>query len=289
MSDQGPVVQRELLVGELQRLRKAKALTQGDVASSLEWSQAKLMRIEGGRQSITRTDLEALLRLYKVEDAEEIQRLVELSRGARRTPWWARYNNTGIDPDFLRLVGFEYGCSEIRQSHNAVIPGLLQLRDYAEAVTSFVVPDPGKVSDFVDLRLERQRRLWEREKPPKQTFVLDEALIRRHIGVSTDPEIMPAQLRHLLTMGERAEVTIHVVPFSKGAHQGLEGPFMLFSFSDALEDILFRENVRASNAEFGDVVDEYNIRFEELLQETLTEQESLDMIRSAAEQMEQSS
>lgn len=286
MSDQGPVVERELLVGELQRLRKAKALTQGDVARGLEWSQAKLMRIEGGRQSITRTDLEALLRLYQVEDQGEIDRLVELSRGSRRTPWWAKYNNTGIDPDFLRLVGFEAGCSEIRQSQNGTIPGLLQMRDYAEAVTGFVLRDPSRVSAVVDLRMERKRRLWERDKPPRQTYVLDESLIRRHIGVGTDAGIMPAQLRHLIELAGREEVRIYVVPFSKGAHQGLEGPFMLFSFEDALDDILYRENVRTVNAEYGDVVDAYNIRFEELMEETLTQQESLDLILSVAEQME---
>ena len=65
-SDQGPVVQSAILRSELVRLRKEKGKTQEQVVESLEWSTSKLIRVEGGRSSISKTDLDALLRAYGV-------------------------------------------------------------------------------------------------------------------------------------------------------------------------------------------------------------------------------
>ncbi len=65
-SDQGPIVQSALLRSELVRLRKEKKLTQEQVARQLQWSPSKLIRVEGGKNAITRTDLPALLGVYDV-------------------------------------------------------------------------------------------------------------------------------------------------------------------------------------------------------------------------------
>ena len=59
-SDQGPVVQSAILRSELVRLRKENGITQEQVAENLEWSASKLIRVEGGRSSITKVDLDAL-------------------------------------------------------------------------------------------------------------------------------------------------------------------------------------------------------------------------------------
>ncbi len=46
-----------MLRSELVRLRKESVLTQEQVAAKLEWSPSKLIRVEGGRSSITKVDL----------------------------------------------------------------------------------------------------------------------------------------------------------------------------------------------------------------------------------------
>jgi hypothetical protein len=51
---------------------------------------------------------------------------------------------------------------------------------------------------------------------------------------------MPGQLLHMAERAEREElVTIRVVPFSKGAHPGLAGPFTLLEFDGPLTDLLY--------------------------------------------------
>jgi hypothetical protein len=57
---------------------------------------------------------------------------------------------------------------------------------------------------------------------------------------------MPAQLRHLVVLSTRPEITVLVIPFEAGPHYGMKGPFALLSFDPAtgLDDILYLESVR---------------------------------------------
>src|SRR5579863_10085617 len=109
-TDQGPVVQSMLLRGELVRLRKDSGLTQEQVAGALEWSPSKLIRVEGGRSSITKVDLEALLGEYGVTSESQRERLLSFNRGARERGWWDAYRDD-IDPTYLTYVGYEAGAA----------------------------------------------------------------------------------------------------------------------------------------------------------------------------------
>src|SRR5580693_9208052 len=112
--DQGPVVQSALLRGELVRLRKERELTQEKVAEDLEWSPSKLIRVEGGRSGITKTDLDALLTRYGVEVEADREKLQEINRAAKLPAWWDKYRNQ-ISAPYLNFVGYEAGATFIRQ------------------------------------------------------------------------------------------------------------------------------------------------------------------------------
>jgi transcriptional regulator with XRE-family HTH domain len=285
-ADQGPVVQSALLRSELVRLRKERELTQEQVASHLEWSPSKLIRVEGGRSSITKVDLEALLTVYGVTSDSQRERLAALNRGAREHGWWDAYRND-IDATYLNYVGYEAGAAFIRQFTGDVVPGLLQTRAYSEALTQQSV-EPVLVGQVVRLRLERQSELAKRSFPPRQYYVLDEAVIRRHVGIRKDPAIMPDQLKY---MAERAErdplVTIRVIPFKVGAYAGMSRPFTLLEFDGDLPDILYLDPGRGACIVTGDVpqVAEYADDFEALIEAALPADQSIEFLRSAAEEM----
>ena len=154
-NDQGPVVQSALLRGELVRLRRESGLTQEQVAAELEWSPSKLIRVEGGRSSITKVDLDALLTRYGVTSESTREKLQALNRGARERGWWDTYRDD-VSPTYLSYVGFEAGAAFIRQFQSGFLPGLLQTADYAEAVTVNSV-DAVRVGAIVRLRLQRLR------------------------------------------------------------------------------------------------------------------------------------
>ena len=109
-------------------------MTQELVAAELEWSPSKLIRVEGGRSSITKVDLDALLTKYGVTSESTRERLQVLNRGARERGWWDKYRDD-ISPTYLDYVGFEAGAAFIRQFESGFVPGLLQTPGYAEAVT----------------------------------------------------------------------------------------------------------------------------------------------------------
>src|ERR1017187_5944782 len=88
---QGPHGQSALLRGEIVRLRKESGLTQEQVAANLDWSPSKLIRVEGGRSSITKVDLDALLTTYGVSSESHRERLQALNRGAREGAWRGSY------------------------------------------------------------------------------------------------------------------------------------------------------------------------------------------------------
>lgn len=286
-SDQGPVVQSAVLRSELVRLRKEKGLTQEQVAGNLEWSASKLIRVEGGRSSITKVDLDALLGQYGVTSESQRERLQSLNRGARATAWWDAYRND-VPAQYLNYVGYEAGAAFIRQFPGTVVPGLLQTAEYAEALTVISV-QPVKVASVVGLRMRRQAELAQRETPPRQYYVLDEAVIRRHIGIQKDPAIMPNQLMHIVRRASEDErITVRVIPFTEGAHAGLSGPFTLLEFDGGLPDILYldagRDVIDIISGD-DDRVGAYAESFESLVETALSAEESLGFIRSAAEEM----
>jgi transcriptional regulator with XRE-family HTH domain len=287
-SDQGPVVQSMLLRGELVRLRKDSGLTQEQVARTLEWSPSKLIRVEGGRSSITKVDLDALLTAYGITSESRRDQLQALNRGARERAWWDSYKDD-VSPEYLDYVGLEAGAAFVRQFQFGFVPGLLQTEDYARAVTRVGSVDPGKVDRLVGLRMKRQSELAERSTPPRQYFVIDEAVIRRHIGIKKDRAIMPTQLRHIADKAERDElVTVRVIPFGTGAHPGLFGPFTLLEFDGGLPDVLYLD---AGRGDFNVIsgsdhrVAAYADDFENMLEEALPADKSIEFIRDVAEEM----
>jgi transcriptional regulator with XRE-family HTH domain len=269
-------------------MRKESGLTQEQVAADLEWSPSKLIRVEGGRSSITKVDLNALLTRYGVTLESTRERLQVLNRGAHERAWWDKYRDD-ISPPYIGYVGLEAGADFIRQFESGFLPGLLQTRQYAEAVTEYSV-SAARVKPIVELRLQRQSELAQRSPQPRRCYVVDEAVIRRHVGISKDPAIMPDQLRVIAEETERNPlVTLRVMPFAAGAHRGLSGPFTLLEFDGGLPNVLYIDAGRAPFASMvaGDDpgVAEYRDDFEILLEDALSADKSIELIRSVAEEM----
>jgi transcriptional regulator with XRE-family HTH domain len=286
-SDQGPAVQSALLRHELVRLRKKSGLTQQQVAAALEWSPSKLIRVEGGYSAITKVDLDAILTRYGVTSESHRERLQALNRGAKESGWWERFKDD-VSPTYLGYVGFEAGAESIRQFQTGFIPALLQTSEYSEVVTIAGSVEPGKVRSMVGLRLQRQTELARRSTPPRQYFVLDEGVIRRHVGIKKDRAIMPNQLRFMADRAERDDlVTVRVLPFEAGAHPGLD-PFTLLQFRAGLPDVLFLDADRGAFTMItGDdpQVAKYVQDFEELIEDAWSAESSVEFIRKVADEM----
>ncbi|HEY3681988.1 MAG TPA: helix-turn-helix transcriptional regulator [Streptosporangiaceae bacterium] len=290
-NDLGPVVQSALLREELIRLRRDLGLSQEAVSRALEWHPSKVIRIEGGKTKISANDLRALLAVYGVESEDRRERLETLARGARVTPWWDSYRQVVNDATLL-LAGYEAGAAVIRGVQNQTIPALLQTEECARAITTGY-GDPSELDQKVELRMRRQAEAEQREKPPQRLYVLDEAVIRRHIGVQADPGIMPRQLRYVADLAQNNDlVTVRIVPFSAGAHAGVDEPFTLLEFGGGLDDVLYREGAsqvtqaQSSITRSEEVIADYRAAFESILAVALSSDDSIGLIRRAADDLQ---
>jgi transcriptional regulator with XRE-family HTH domain len=287
-TDHGPAVNGAQLRGELTRLRRASGFTQQQIAEELQWSSSKLIRLEGGHSGITRVDLDALLSRYGITSTDELKRLHELHAASREPAWWDDYRDS-IALTYLNYVGFEAGAASIRQFQIGFIPGLLQTGEYAQAVTAIGNVDPENVPKIAGLRLRRQAELAKRSARPRQSFVIDEGVIRRHVGISKDRAIMPTQLRAIADRAERDEMlTVRVIPFDAGEHPGQFGSFTLLEFEGDVADVLYLDSGRGLinmiDAEDSQMA-EYADDFDELLDLALTGEKSIEFIRSVAQEM----
>jgi transcriptional regulator with XRE-family HTH domain len=263
-------------------------MTQEQVAGALEWSPSKLIRVEGGRSSVTKVDLDALLTLYGVTSPEQRERLMGLNRTARDHGWWDAYRGFNFDDTYLTYVGYEAGASSIRGFQGSAVPGLLQTHEYAEVLTENSI-EPIRVRPVVDLRMQRKSELAKRSTLPRQYYILDEAVIRRHVGIKKDPAIMPNQLRDIAERAEREEqLTVRVIPFKGGAHPGIGGPFTLLEFDGGLADLLYLDAGRRAISMFvGDDprIADYADDLVALSEEALPADQSIEFIRSVADEM----
>jgi len=234
-----PVTMRRKLRGELKRLRTTHDLTQRNVAERLDWSQSKVIRIENGQVAVGVTDLQALLRLYGVEDQETIDSMVEMARGSKRLPF-TEYKDI-LPPETLRYYAYESSASIVRQNQPLLLPAVLQTEEYARALLGAWDIPPGRVDQLWAARQERQE-LLDRVDPPEMFFILDEAAVHRPIG---GEGVMRHQRARLLELAGRPRITIQVVRFEVGAHPGLRGPFVYLEFPGADDpDVLYLEGQR---------------------------------------------
>lgn len=225
---------RRQLGAELRRLRERAQRTVADVAAELGWSESKLSRIETANTSIRSADLQRLLGTYKVTDQENA-RLAAFANMARQRAWWEGYGDALLDP-YKTLLGFESEAKAIYVYDSLLLHGLLQTNEYASAIIRAVSVGerPDVIEQRVAVRMARQAVLT-RQPPVELYAVIDEAVLRRPVG---GVDVMRRQLRRLTEVSEQPAITLQVLPFSVGAHRGIDGAFSILEFPSGTDDPL---------------------------------------------------
>jgi transcriptional regulator with XRE-family HTH domain len=257
----------------LRTARESAHLTQREAAQTMDWSMSKLVRIEAGSVGVSITDLRALLALYGVNDASQVNELVTMARASKERPWFSKYEKV-LSPAFAQYLGYEDSSSVIRGFQPLTVPGLLQTDDYARAIVEASRVD--QVDERVELRTTRQE-LLERPDRPEIYYVLDEAALHRSVGGKM---VMRSQLRHLRDLAQEPHTSIRIIPFSAGAHTAMKGSFTILEFADWDEDVLYLETAGGSvtSREDQQVISDYRVNFELLTAAALEDEQSVILI-----------
>lgn len=228
---------RRRLARILRTLREGADLTIEQVAEKVELSPSTISRMENARVGVRPNDLRQLLEIYKVSDTQRDE-LLQLARKGRQQAWWQEFKD--VVPT-AAVASREDDAASILQYAAQVVPGLLQTEAYAREVLSKIhyQASSEKLARRLEARLARQALLTGKNAP-QYWVVLDEAVLRRAIG---GRQVMHTQLQRLIDAAELPNVTLQVLPFSAGAHAGLDGEFTILSYRDPEDlDLVFIEN-----------------------------------------------
>ncbi|MBQ1096093.1 helix-turn-helix domain-containing protein [Streptomyces sp. b94] len=280
----GPVVRRRKLGAELRALRTSAGITSGEAARLVGWHQSKVSRIETGTSGAKPADVRLLLDAYGVDD-DQLRELLVMLAGSDdaggRNHWWHAYRGV-LPPTYRDFISLESQASAMRTLETTVVPGLLQTPEYARAVTRAAadgLPEE-RLDTLVEVRLARQDVL--RAQPPLLlSAVLDEAVLRREVG---GPGVMSRQLARLVEAARLPHVRLQVLPFAAGAHIGVTGPFVIFSFSSTSDlDVVVLDHLTSSlHLERKEDLEAYTEAFNALQIHALSPEDSLDFIAATA-------
>lgn len=227
------------LAKELRAARKEAGLSMRLVGQQLDWSEAKVSRVENAKQGLTEADVSAILAVLRVTGCDR-ERLLKLAREIDQPAWWELGRD--LPEQLTALIDAERRATHITDVTLNLVPGLLQTRSYTRAVMEASGVGPQDADDMVSIRQVRQGILSSHDPTTLRCFI-DEAVFSRPIG---GPRVMAEQLRHVLSASEDQNVSVQVLPLALGAHAGLAGTFFLLDFVKA-KSVVYLE-ARSSGA-----------------------------------------
>ncbi|PJN24944.1 helix-turn-helix transcriptional regulator [Kitasatospora sp. CB02891] len=258
---------------ELRRLREKANLSQQTLGERVFVSGAYIGQLENAARR-PQLDLSRLLDRELATDGH-LERLHPLLRHPRMADY------------FVEVVEHEARARTISEYAALVVPGLVQTRDYAEAIFLGAQPllTEAELADRVAARLGRQG-IVEDPTGPVLWMVLDEAVLHR---VVSSRQVMAEQLRHIVRLITERQIIVQVVQFDAGAHAMLEGMISLMTFEDA------PPLVYAEGPHIGQLIDETALvakcrqSYDLVRAAALSPEASLARIKSAVEEHEHAS
>ncbi|WP_327428340.1 helix-turn-helix domain-containing protein [Streptomyces sp. NBC_01236] len=249
---------------ELRRYREAAGLTQKQLGDIVNYTGSLVGQVETARKLPTPEFSE------RVDTALEtgglLYRLVDLVMRSQLPAW------------FQQVAELEARATEIYTFHTHLVHGLLQTKAYARAVLGAL--DQTDLDDRTAVRLARQR-IFEKTEPPVLWAVISQAVLCEEVG---GPEVMREQLAHLLSFEGNPRINIQVLPFSVGAHAGLQGSFDLFRFASD-PAIVYTEGYGSGHPTANpDTVKDCSLRYDHLQAAALSVKDSAELIRRAMEE-----
>ena len=281
-----PTFRQRRLARTLRELRTAAGLTHADAAKVLGSAESKVGRIENAQSGIRLPDLRALMDSYNVTDPTERAAIEKLSREARQKGWWSRYVNV-VDPAYAAYAAVEWDASELYNVEPNLVPGLLQIPEYTEALIQLQVPEatPDHVEAQVSVRRERKSILT-RNSPLQLWVIIAENILYHQIG---SREVMRAQLESLVSDSKKQNIELQILPREDPMNACLFGPFVIMSFPTSAEtDVVYTESPTSTlyYEEAADV-ETYTTLFRRLNMAAANVSKSRALIQNALHEMDQ--
>ncbi|EST30684.1 helix-turn-helix domain-containing protein [Streptomyces roseochromogenus] len=248
---------------QLKLWREAAGLTQAEFGAAIGYGEELVSSVERGRR---------IPRPEYLDAADEV-----LAAGGKIAAMKQDVAELRYPKKVRDVKRLEAEAVEICSYNNSIVDGLLQTREYAQAVIGSRRP-PFTVDELerqVAARLARQEIISTATAEPLFSFVLCESTLRRPIGGKM---VMRGQLERLLEVARLPNIDLQVLPLGSEENSGLGGPFRLLKLKDgatvALSEAAFISRVFCNPKEttVGDM------RYGIIRAQALTPRESLALI-----------
>ncbi len=270
----------QLLGQRLRELRDSAGLTLKDVAAYTQRDPSSISRMEAGIHPARVPDVLAYLSLCGITDAKRRNALVELAKDSWQTGWWDRF--AGEYGPLADRIWLESRAIAIDSFEAIVIPGHLQIREYAAAVINADDPEatPEELTRDIELRMERKERIHSRPSL-ELNIIIDESVLHRQTGGHAT---MRDQLLHLVELADHSQIRIHVIPWAAGAHASLDGCFDVIKLKSPYPPVGYVYSPAGTVFLEGEDVDRLEARFRRLTALALDETQSKLLISRLANQ-----
>ena len=283
MSDDayGATVAKRRLARRLTELRRESGHTANHVCDLLDWGRGKVGRFEANHwKRPEMSDIRDLLRVYGVDDDERAD-LEALAMQARVKPWWRDYSDI-FENEF---PGFENDAVQLRVYMPLLVPGLLQTRDYAEAVLRVAPKPPTWRERATEARMRRQQILDRTDgTAPKLVAVITEASLMYRWGTKDERR---EQIDHLVEVSTHPNVDLRIQRFADGPHRGLWSMIDIFDFEDDEPSVVYLESdISIQEVSADDEVTAYVEGFSRSRDSALEPADTTQYLKYLAEQLE---
>lgn len=238
-----PVVARLELSRRFLARRKELGVDVKTITTSLGFTRNYWSAVENSRTLIAEDKLRQLFEVLHFDETAQAE-LLALREYSRKKGWWD--DQPVLDDEQKRFYGMEAGADEIRYYDGHLIPGILQIEEYAKAVIGVhPVISAVDVDRQAAVRAERQRHLFDTSKP-SLSILIGEAALRQQVAGA---KIQSTQLRFVLELAtsDASQIEVRVLPFDR--NPGVIASSSTLTFfryrSPHLSDIAWQEAVRS--------------------------------------------
>jgi len=221
----------KMLGRQIAAARRESGMTQVELARLINIDEETMASIEQGRRPLKPDIARRIDKALGTKGVfeEGVDNLPEIDQ-------YPLYAELYIDHERTSIVLSWYD--------NAVMPGLLQTEELAEAILRERIPayPEDEIQTKLAGRVERLD-IFQRKNPPTMSFIIWEPVLYLMIG---GPDARLRQLRHLRDLADLPHVTIQILPLNSLHHAGLDGPFIILETEDH-QRLVYTEGQRGSH------------------------------------------
>ncbi|MER6050652.1 helix-turn-helix transcriptional regulator [Streptomyces sp. NPDC001793] len=260
---------RKRFAEELRLLRRERGVSLRDLAKVVGWDPSLFGKLENG-QTLGGPEVAQALDTYYG------------TPGLLLAMWeMAAADPSQFKEQFRRYMELEAEAISLWHYCGSVLHGLLQTREYARELLAMGGLKAQELDQQVDARIGRQKVLEGDDGPPFRA-ILSEAALRNSLRDSREWQ---QQLKYLVEVSRRPNVTLYLLPFGGGLHGLMDTAVTFLRLLDG-RTVTYVENVVGSEMiQEASRVEDLQRRYDAIRDMALNPAESLSFILRMLEEV----